>query len=413
MGTAFNTALSALNADSTAIDVVGNNLANLNTTGFKASTVDFSDLMAQQLGTGSDTGQVGAGVGQIGTVQDFSQGSQDTTNGDLDAMIQGNGFFVVKDSSNTQLYTRDGSFQLDASGNLLTATGQNVQGWTATNGVVDTNGAVGNITVPVGSVIAPKATTTMSMNVNLDSSTATGGAFSAPLTVYDSQGTAHTLTVNYTETASNSWSYTVTVPAADLATGGNTTVATGTLAFNSSGALTTPAAGSPVAVAVTGLADGAADLNINWNLYNSTGTPEITQYAQTSGMSSPVQDGNAAGEVSQVSIQNGGTIMATYTNGQQVTLGQLAVASIANPTSLLQVGNNNLQASAATAQAALGAAGAGGRGQIVGGSLESSNTDMAAEFTKLLTYERSYQAASRVITTSDTLAQETVNLVHA
>jgi flagellar hook protein FlgE len=279
--------------------------------------------------------------------------------------------------------------------------------------VVDTNGAVGNITVPVGSVIAPKATTTMSMNVNLDSSTATGGAFSAPLTVYDSQGTAHTLTVNYTETASNSWSYTVTVPAADLATGGNTTVATGTLAFNSSGALTTPAAGSPVAVAVTGLADGAADLNINWNLYNSTGTPEITQYAQTSGMSSPVQDGNAAGEVSQVSIQNGGTIMATYTNGQQVTLGQLAVASIANPTSLLQVGNNNLQASAATAQAALGAAGAGGRGQIVGGSLESSNTDMAAEFTKLLTYERSYQAASRVITTSDTLAQETVNLVHA
>jgi flagellar hook protein FlgE len=154
-------------------------------------------------------------------------------------------------------------------------------------------------------------------------------------------------------------------------------------------------------------------LNINWNLYNSTGTPEITQYAQTSGMSSPVQDGNAAGEVSQVSIQNGGTIMATYTNGQQVTLGQLAVASIANPTSLLQVGNNNLQASAATAQAALGAAGAGGRGQIVGGSLESSNTDMAAEFTKLLTYERSYQAASRVITTSDTLAQETVNLVHA
>jgi flagellar hook protein FlgE len=130
-------------------------------------------------------------------------------------------------------------------------------------------------------------------------------------------------------------------------------------------------------------------------------------------MSNPTQDGFAAGQVSQVSIQNGGLVVANYTNGQQVTVGQLAVASIANPTSLLQVGDNNLQASAATAQAAIGASGTGGNGTVQGGSLEASNTDMAAEFTQLLTYERSYQAASRVITTSDTLAQETVNLIHS
>jgi flagellar hook protein FlgE len=412
MGTAFSTALSALNADSTAIDVVGNNLANLNTTGFKASTLDFSDLMSQQLGTGNGNGQVGMGLGQVSAVQDFSQGSIATTGGALDAAIQGNGFFVVKDSNNNQLYTRDGSFQLDANGNLLTQTGQNVQGWTATNGVVDTNGAVGNITVPVGSAIAPTATQNMSMNVNLNSSTATNGTFSAPIQVYDSLGTAHTLTVNYTETAPGSWGYTVTIPAADLTTGGNTTVATGTLTFDSSGNLTDPAAGSPVAIAITGLADGAADATINWNLYNSTGTPLVTQYAQTSGMSSPTQDGNAPGQVSQVSIQNNGLIVANYTNGQQVTLGQLAVAAIANPTSLVQVGDNNLQASATTAQPAIGAAGTGGRGQIEGASLESSTTDMAAEFTQLLTYERSYQAASRVISTSDQLTQETVNLIH-
>jgi flagellar hook protein FlgE len=129
-------------------------------------------------------------------------------------------------------------------------------------------------------------------------------------------------------------------------------------------------------------------------------------------MSSPTQDGNAPGQVSQVSIQNNGLIVANYTNGQQVTLGQLAVAAIANPTSLVQVGDNNLQASATTAQPAIGAAGTGGRGQIEGGSLESSTTDMAAEFTQLLTYERSYQAASRVISTSDQLTQETVNLIH-
>lgn len=414
MGTAFSTALSALNADSTAIDVVGNNLANLNTTGFKASTVDFSSLMAEQLGTGSGNGQVGLGVGQVAAVQDFSQGSITTvtTGGSLDAAIQGNGFFVVNDSNNNQLYTRDGSFQLNADGVLQTATGQNVQGWMATNGVVNANGPTSNITVPVGSTMAPSATANMSMSVNLDSATAANGTFSSPIQVYDSLGQAHTLTVTYTETAPGSWSYAVTIPAADLTQGGTATVSTGTLAFDANGNLTSPAAGSPIAISVPGLADGANTMNVNWNLYNSSGTPLITQYAQASATSDPVQDGFAAGQVSQVSIQNGGLIVANYTNGQQVTLGQLAVASIANPTSLVQVGDNNLQASASTAQAAIGAAGTGGNGTIQGGALEASNTDMAAEFTHLLTYERSYQAASRVITTSDQLAQETVNLIH-
>jgi flagellar hook protein FlgE len=153
-------------------------------------------------------------------------------------------------------------------------------------------------------------------------------------------------------------------------------------------------------------------MSINWNLYNSAGSPVITQYAQASAMSNPTQDGFAAGQVSQISIQDGGMVEASYTNGQQMTIGQLAVASIANPTSLQQVGNNNLQASAATAQAAIGTSGDGGNGTVEGGALEASNTDMAQEFTNLLTYERSYQAASKVITTADQLAQETVDLIH-
>jgi len=414
MGTAFNTALSALNADSSAIDVVGNNLANLNTTGFKSSTVDFSELIAEQLGAGSGNGQVGLGVGQVAAVQDFSQGSitNVTTGGSLDAAIQGSGFFVVKDSNNNQLYTRDGSFQLNATGVLQTVTGENVQGWMAVIGVANPNGPTTNITVPVGSTIAPSATANMSMTVNLNSATAVNGTFSAPIQVYDSLGQAHTLTVTYTETAPGAWSYAVTIPAADLTAGGNTTVANGNLTFGPNGLLTAPAAGAPIAVAVAGLADGANNMAINWNVYNSTGTPLLTQYAQASALSNPTQDGFAAGQVSQVSIQNGGLVIANYTNGQQVTIGQLAVASIANPTSLLQVGDNNLEASAVTAQAALGASGTGGNGTIQGSSLEASNTDMAQEFTNLLTYERSYQAASRVITTSDTLAQETVNLIH-
>jgi len=198
-----------------------------------------------------------------------------------------------------------------------------------------------------------------------------------------------------------------------LQPGTPTQVATGSLTFGPNGQLTSPAPGSPIAISVSGLLDNANTMNVNWNLYNAAGTTgTITQYAQASAMSNPTQDGFAAGQVSQVSIQNGGLVVANYTNGQQVTLAQLAVASIANPTSLVQVGGNNLQATASTAQAAIGAAGAGGNGTIQGGALESSNTDMAAQFTQLLTYERSYQAASRVITTSDQLAQETVNLIH-
>lgn len=412
MSTAFSTALSALNADSTAIDVVGNNLANLNTTGFKASTVEFSDLMAEQLGVGTGNGQVGLGVGQIASVQGFTQGSITNTGGALDAAIQGNGFFVLMDSNNNQLYTRDGSFQLNANGLLQTATGQNVQGWMATNGVVNPNGPTSDITVPVGSTIAPSATLNMSMTVNLNSGTPANGTYSAPIQVFDSLGQAHTLTVTYTETAPGAWSYAVTIPAADLTSGGNTTVASGNLTFDANGNLTSPAAGAPIAISATGLADGANDLNINWNVYNSAGAPQLTQYAQASAVSNPKQDGFAAGQISSVSIQNGGLVVADYSNGQQVTLAQLAIGSIANPTSLMQVGNNNLQASAATAQVAIGASGAGGNGTIQGGSLEASTTDMAAEFTHLLSYERSYQAASRVITTADQLAQETVNLIH-
>ncbi|HUI56512.1 MAG TPA: flagellar hook protein FlgE [Bryobacteraceae bacterium] len=415
---AFDTALSAMTADSTAIDVVGNNLANLNTTGFKASEVNFHDLVAQSLGAGGMNGQVGMGVGQVQAVQNFTQGSINTTNGPMDAAIEGDGFFVVKDANNNTLYTRAGNFQLDASGNLLTATGQYVQGWTAVNGVVNPNGPVGNLVFPVGGLVAPTPTSTMSMTINLNSQADTTGptsTFAAPIQVYDSQGNAHTLTITFTKTGANAWSYTATLPAADLTKGTSTTVGQGTLTFDGTGTLTTPAATDPPqAIKITNLADGAdtGGLTINWSLYDASGNPLITQYAQTSGMSNPVQDGNSAGQVTKIGIQNGGLIVANYSNGRQLTIGQIALASITNPSSLIQVGNNNLQTSAATAQVAVGPANSGSRGQIEGGALEASTADMAGQFTDLLTYERSYQAASRIITTSDTLLQETVNLIH-
>lgn len=436
MFTAFSTSLTALQADSSAISVIGNDLANLNTTGYKAEQVQFEDLMAQSLGTGASTTQVGLGVGPILTAAEYTQGTLTSTGGPLDAAIQGNGFFMVQDpSSNQTLYTRDGSFQLNSSGELVTATGQLVQGWSAVDGVVNTNGAVGDITVPQGTVIQASATENMAVRMNLDASAGTTGTdstFSAPIQVVDSQGTSHTLTINFQKTAANTWTYTVTIPPSDLgsSTGTGTgtgtgsgsgssstsagTLATGTLNFDGNGNLITGSSGtsSPVTINISGLADGANAMTINWNLVNSSGASTITQYAEASSVGSTSQDGTAAGQIENVNLENGGVVEATYSNGQQATIGQLALASIANPDSLESVGDNNLAATASTAVAAVGAAGSGGRGSIVAGSLESSNVDIATEFTNLLTYERSYQAASRVITTSDQLLQETVDLIH-
>jgi flagellar hook protein FlgE len=412
MSAAFSIALSALSADTTAINVVGNNLANLNTNGYKTTVVNFEDLMSLSLNTGSSPEQVGMGVAPPVTLASYTQGTITNTSGPMDAAVQGQGFFVVQNAAAQTLYTRDGAFHVDGSGNVVTATGENLQGWSAVNGAVNASGAVGNLSVPLGTVVPAIATTKMNVTANLDASTATNGSFSAPAQVYDSLGTAHTLTVNFTETAANSWNYTVTLPASDLGSGGDPKIASGTLSFDSNGKLTSPAASDdPVALKITGLADGASDMNIGWNMYNGT-TPSITQFAEASSEGAVTQDGQAAGQISGLSLQNGGLLVATFSNGKQTTVGQVALASVPNPESLVSVGNNNLQASASTGSIAVGAANTGGRGQIVAQSLEGSTVDMATQFTDMLSYERSYQAASRVITTSDQMLQDVENLVH-
>src|SRR5579863_489402 len=187
----FSSALSGLNADTTAIDVVGNNLANLNTTGFKASSVAFQDLVTESIGAGLGATQVGFGVGTPITLRQFTQGAIQSTGGPLDAAIQGDGFFVVQTDVGTE-YTRGGSFVVDTNGNLTTASGAFVQGWTAVNGVLNTNGPTSNITVPTGTLAAPVATTTLSASLNLDASAATGTTFSTAVQVYDTLGVAYT-----------------------------------------------------------------------------------------------------------------------------------------------------------------------------------------------------------------------------
>jgi flagellar hook protein FlgE len=420
MFTSFSSALSALNATSTAIDVVGNNLANMNTPGFKTSQMVFSDLVTESLGAGLGSTQVGFGTGTPMTVREFTQGAIQTSAGVLDAAIQGNGFFVVQDSAGNPLYTRAGNFQTDASGNLLTDTGDKVQGWTTidpTTGAVDTNGPIGNIVVPVGSVAPPTTTTLMTADLNLNAAASADGtsAFTVPETVYDSLGNSHVLTLNFQKTGSNQWSYDVTVPGEDIS-GGTAgtpfdTGASGTFTFSQSGQLTDPPSGSPISVAITGLADGAADMNVSWNPYDSTGSARITQFGQPSESSATSQNGTAAGQLVQVGLASGGGILAQYTNGAQIVVGQVALANIRNPDSLIAVGENNYQLSSLTAAPSVGMPNTGGRGTIQGGSLEASTVDIATEFTNLIVYQRGYEANAHVITTADQLSQDTINLI--
>ena len=187
MGLSFSTALSALSATSTAIDVVGNNLANLDTDGFKTSTVSFHDLVTQSLGAGLGETQVGFGVGPPVTLRQFSQGAIQTTGGTLDAAIQGDGFFVVNTASGVQEFTRGGNFQTDENGNLITSTGEFLQGWSQqADGTLTTNGPIGNIKVPVGTLTASVASTQFSFDLNLNAAAATGDTYSTPITIYDS-----------------------------------------------------------------------------------------------------------------------------------------------------------------------------------------------------------------------------------
>ena len=414
MLTAFSTALSALNASELAVDVVGNNLANLNSTGFKASTASFGDMMSQELG--ADGSQVGMGTTRARTFRQFTQGAIQASGGALDAAIQGGGYFVVRGSNDQLAFTRDGTFHLDASGTLLTASGQPLQGWVAVNGTLDTSGATGKIVIPGQTLTKPVATTKASLVLNLDAATAANKIFSTPIQVVDSLGSTHVLTLTFTKGATaNSWDYSVTIPGEDVTAGkaGTPTKlsATGNLTFDSSGNLTSPAAAAGVIpIKVPGLADGAADMSIDWSLYGTDGTSRVTQFAAPSSASAPEQDGVASGQLTGVTMTDGGKLLAKYSNGDSVVVAQLALASIRNPESLVSVGDNLLELGPDSAEPAIGVADSGGRGKIVGGALESSTVDIAREFTNLIVYQRSYQASARVITTADQISQEVINL---
>jgi flagellar hook protein FlgE len=411
----FSTALSALSALSTAINVTGNNLANLDTPGFKNNVVSFHDLVTESIGAGLGSTQVGFGVGTPTTLREFTQGAIQTTGGELDAAIQGGGFFVVQGANSAIEYTRGGNFEVDKSGNLTTATGEQLQGWTQIGtGPINTNASPGNITIPTGTIQAPSPTANISFSLNLNAAAVVGqpsDTFATSVTVYDSLGNSHIVTATFTKdpTTPNQWNYSVAIPDADMANPPFTPL-TGSLTFNSDGSLasSTPA---PAPLVISGLADSASDMSVTWNLYNGT-APDISQYAQPSSVSAVSQDGSPASQLVSVAIGNAGEILAEFSNGNQTVVGQLAMATIRNPQSLVAVGNSNYELSAGSALPAVGIPGTGGRGTVVGGAVEASTVDIATEFTNLIVYQRGYEANSKVISAVDELSQTTIGLIH-
>jgi flagellar hook protein FlgE len=439
----FATPLSGLTAAQGQLQSVSNNLANLNTDGYKDQTLTFADVFSQTgITNGSgDPVQTGSGVTVSSTDADFTEGTLTATGTSSNMALSGNGFFVAQSSSGLPDFTRAGDFTTNNDGQITTPSGELLLGYPAVNGVVNTATTLQPLQVGTGVTSPAVASTTLNISANLNASSVVGDTASSTLPIFDSLGASHTLSVTYTMTAPNTWGYSVTIPTADLAPAPaapvlpNTTVASGTLNFSSSGVLTSteptggtatvaPSAGIAltippvfpiVAPATTGvqstLADGAGAMTgLTWSLVTA-GTPTITQTATASSTSATSTNGFASGTLTTYAVQPDGTIDGTFTSGQTLALGQVAVASFSNTQGLVDVGNNNYQPSAASGAAVIGVAGTGGRGTVIGGSVEESNVNIATEFAKLIVAQQAYSANAKSITTFTQVSQATIAML--
>lgn len=429
MGRALFTAVTGLKAQQTKLDVVANNIANVNTTGYRSSRVLFQDLFSQTLSGpsapaastgGTNPMQVGLGV-QIGSIDvNHGQGSLVTTGVNSDLAIQGNGFFILSDGL-TDVYTRDGSFTVNSVGTLIDpATGLRVQGYTANaDGVIDaTNSVAGDITIPLGSDGIASATTTAELTGNLNSGTEAGEQVVRNIEVFDSLGTARSVELTFTKTANaNEWTW-----AATFDNGTTTpTVGSGTITFDPNGNV---AAGSETGTINITAADLGNEATAPVDpLTVAVDFGDITQLAPPvdpaadpndqapSDITLRSQNGFPLGILQSFSIGANGQIIGVYTNDRTQVIAQIALANFANVGGLTREGNNAFRQSPASGLANVGTPGTGGRGSVSGGVLESSNTDLGTEFSEMIITQRAFQANSRTITAADTLLQEAVNLV--
>lgn len=405
----FSIALTGLQAQSVALNTIGNNLANLNTTAFKSQQTKFEDLFYQTIGTtgSGDSLQVGVGARVSGTQTNFTQGSLAPQTTATDMALSGDGFFLVQ-RGNTQALTRAGDFQLNSQGSLITSGGESVMGYGVKAGAIDLNGGVVPLQLPVNTVQPAQATKNVSVPTSLDASAATGTQFTAPVQLFDSLGEGHASSVSFTKTSATTWDYAITLPAGDAT--GTPANNTGTLTFDSAGKLVTPAA-NVTGVSFPGLADGAADLSFSFNLYGAGGSAVVTQTAGTSNTSSAIQDGYAAGSYQDFSVGSDGVISARFSNGQSTKVGQVAVATVANTGGLVRAGANDYMATDASGAISAGVSSTGGRGTIEGESLEQSNVDISEEFSQLIVAQRAFEANSKTVTTFDAVTQQAIAMI--
>jgi flagellar hook protein FlgE len=421
--TSLWTGTSGLGAHGDAISVVGDNIANVSTIGFKGSRASFEDVLG---GTAPNGQRIGAGVRMGGVQTLFGQGSLQQTGNGLDFAVRGNGFFVVAgnhDGLDGNWYTRDGRIHANEDGTLVNSQGLRLQGYT-----IDPTGTVGaapgDITLPMQS--QPVATTSLTLGVNLDSrATAPAGAwdplnaaatsnFTTSATVYDSLGNAHRADVYFRANGSGGWDWHALVDGGEL-TGGTagtpTEIATGTLTFDTDGALDSQTTTTSSADFLGATAGQAITFSFGDDIASGgTGLQGSTQFASPSAVNQIVQDGFGAGALVDLEVSDDGTITGRYSNGQTRPIAQLALARFASEDGLIRQGGQLFAESRDSGQALLGAAGTGGRGAVSAGALEGSNVDLGDELVTLIAYQRAFQANARTVSTADEMLAEVANL---
>lgn len=487
--------VSGLRSSQTLMDVIGNDIANVNTAGYKSSSVVFQDLLSQlitgagapQNGLGgTNPAQIGLGV-KVGSITtNFAQGASQLTGRSTDLSIEGDGFFAVNQAGQT-LYTRLGSFSFDPNGSMVTPTGGIVQGWLAANGVVNTNGPIGDLRMPLGQTLPPTETANLTLGGNIPADATPGTSLTTSITVYDAAGKAVPITFTFTNAANRTvldgvttnasttfTSATANFTAADVGkaiTGAGIPVGT-TIASVTNG--TTVVLSNPATATAAGVSTQIATQGNVWdvtatapnanpalpavNLFGplpslvfnpTTGLPTnanialppitftaamnaamgttfvspvtvgvgtagqpdaLMQFAGENSLAALSQDGAAIGALRSFSISTDGVVTGVFSNGKSRTLGQIALATFNNPSGLEKAGDSTYRVSSDSGLPQIGTPGSGGRGAVASGKLEMSNVDLAQEFTQLIVAQRGFQANARVITASDEMLQDLVNL---
>ena len=400
----FRTAISGLRASQADLNVIGNNIANVGTTGFKGSRAEFHDVFATT-NVGVSSIATGAGVNTARVAQQFSQGNISFTDSGLDLAVSGQGFFIVDDNG-AQLYSRDGAFGMDRNGFVVNANSQKLVAFTT-----DANGTVTGSRAPLQISTAntnPQATSTMDMGANLDSQAAIPSVTpfnpadsktynnTTATSVFDSLGGSHLIQMYFVKTGSGTWNVNTTVD-------GTAVGAAQPITFGTNGALTLPAGGSLTLPAFTPAGGGAAQ-NITVNL------TEMTQYGAPFGVNKLSQNGFTTGQLAGVDIDKNGHVFARYTNGQSKLQGQVALANFANPQGLQSLGKNNWAETFAAGSALVGPPGSSSLGLVQSGALEDSNVDVSSELVKLIVAQRNFQANTQVIKTADSVTQSIINI---